>query len=223
SQLVPGPGAPPLPQQPVQPPPIPAVTTDRDGKFVVSDLEEGSYRIAVTLNGFVKQEYGQRSFTGQGSVLTLTKGETLKDLVIRMTRAANVNGRIADENGLPASGVTVRLIKATYNANGIRLFQQAGTSRTNDRGEYRLYWMTPGRYYLVAGTPPGIPPGVDPGGVPSPNETPDPYTFTYYPGTTDLARAMTVELKAGAEIAMDFSVPHAQLYKISGRVAGVPS
>jgi len=215
------PGAP--PQQPVQPAPIPTVTTDRDGKFVVPDLDEGSYRLVVTLNGYVKQEYGQRSFTGQGSMLTLTKGETMKDLVVRMTRAANVTGRIADENGLPASGVVVRLIKATYNVQGIRLYQQAGTARTNDRGEYRLYWMTPGRYYLVAGTPPGITPGADPGGVPSPNETPDPYTFTYYPGTTDQARAMLIELKAGAEIPMDFTVPRAQLYKISGRIAAAPA
>ena len=46
-------------------------------------------------------------------MLTPAKGETLKDLVVRMTRAANVTGRIADENGLPASGVAVRLIKAT--------------------------------------------------------------------------------------------------------------
>jgi len=214
-----GPGTPP----PVQPAPIPTVTTDRDGKFVVPDLEEGSYRLVVTLNGYVKQEYGQRSFTGQGSMLTLTKGETLKDLVVRMTRAANITGRIADENGLPASGVAVRLIKATYNVQGIRLYQQAGTARTNDRGEYRLYWMTPGRYYLVAGTPPGIPPGSDPGGVPSPNETPDPYTFTYYPGTTDQARAMPIELKAGAEIPMDFTVPRAQLYKISGRITAAPT
>jgi hypothetical protein len=105
----------------------------------VPDLDEGSYRVVVTLNGYVKQEYGQRSYTGQGSMLNLTKGEALKDLVVRMTRAANINGRIADENGLPASGVPVRLVKATYNVNGIRLFQQAGTARTNDRGEYRLY------------------------------------------------------------------------------------
>ena len=107
----PGPGAPtvgaPPQQQPVQPPPIPSVTTDRDGRFVVPDLDEGSYRVVVTLNGYVRQEYGQRSYTGQGSMLNLTKGETLKDLVVRMSRAANINGRIADENGLPASGVPV--------------------------------------------------------------------------------------------------------------------
>jgi hypothetical protein len=36
--------------------PIPTVLTDRDGKFVVPNLDEGSYRVAVTLNGYVRQE-----------------------------------------------------------------------------------------------------------------------------------------------------------------------
>src|SRR6186997_2764679 len=46
----PNPNAPPPPagqQPPAQPAPIPTVTTDRSGKFVVPDLEEGTYRLAV--------------------------------------------------------------------------------------------------------------------------------------------------------------------------------
>jgi 5-hydroxyisourate hydrolase-like protein (transthyretin family) len=203
-----------------QPAPIPPVITDRTGKFVVPDLEGGAYRVAVTLNGYVKMEYGQRSFAGQGTTLTLTPGETMKDLVIRMTRAGNVSGRLSDESGQPASGVPVQLLKVTYNPAGIRLFQQAGTARTNDRGEYRIYWITPGRYLLAAGTPPGIPPGGGPGGNPTPNETPDPYVFTYYPGTNDQSRATVVDVKAGAELPMDFVVPRTQLFKISGKIVG---
>lgn len=75
----------------------------------------------------------------------------------------------------------------------------------------------------MAGTPPGTTPGADPGGVPSPNETPDPYTFTYYPGTTDQSRATPVDLTAGAEIVMNFTVPRTQLFKVSGRIAGAPA
>jgi 5-hydroxyisourate hydrolase-like protein (transthyretin family) len=188
---------------------------------VVPDLDEGTYRIAVTLNGYVKQEYGQRSFTGQGTTLTVGKGEALvlKD-PIRMTRAGNISGRLTDNNGQPASGVPVQVLRVTYNAQGIRLFQAAGTSRTNDRGEYRLYWLTPGRYYLIAGTPPGPAPGQGPGGPPSPNETPDPFVLTYYPGTTDLSRASIVDVKAGSDSPMDFVVPRTQLFKIRGRVIG---
>jgi hypothetical protein len=221
----PPPGQTPPPPPPVQPPPIPSVLTDRGGKFVVPDLDEGTYRIAVTLNGYVKMEYGQRGFGGQGTTLRLGKNvdgtlQVLKDLVVRMTRAGNISGRITDENGQPASGVPVQLLKITYNANGVRLFQQAGTGRTNDRGEYRLYWITPGRYYVTGGTSPGPAPGAGPGGNPSANENPDPYTFTYFPGTTDLSRATSVEVKAGSEMPMDFVVPRTQLFKISGRIVG---
>lgn len=212
----PPPGQTPPPPPPPQPPPIPSVLTDRAGKFAVPDLDEGTYRVAVTLNGYVKMEYGQRAAGGQGTTLRLGKGETLKDLVVRLTRAGNISGRITDENGQPASGVPVQLLRVTYNANGVRLFQQAGTGRTNDRGEYRLYWITPGRYYVTGGTSPG--PNV--GGTPSANENQDPYTFTYYPGTTDLSRATVVDVKSGSDMPMDFVVPRTQLFKISGRIVG---
>ena len=69
------------------PPTIEPVFTDDLGRFVFKDLDEGTYRVAVTLNGYVKMEYGQRSFGGQGTTLKLGKGEALKDLVVRLTRA----------------------------------------------------------------------------------------------------------------------------------------
>jgi len=88
----PNPNGPPAGQTPPpppapQPPPIPSVLTDRAGKFVVPDLDEGTYRIAVTLNGYVRMEYGQRAFGGQGTALRLGKGETLKDMVVRLIMA----------------------------------------------------------------------------------------------------------------------------------------
>lgn len=220
----PAPNAPPPPagqQQPPQPPPIPAVITDRSGKFVIPDLAEGTYHLAVSLNGYVKQDYGQRAFTGQGTTLNLMRDDVIKDLVVRLTRAGNISGRITDENGLPAPGVPVQLLKVTYNAAGLKLFQQINVASTNDRGEYRLYWITPGRYYLTAGTAAGIPPGAGPGGNPSPNSSTDPYVFTFYPGTTDQSRAAVVEVKAGSDMPMDFVVPRTQLFKISGHVTTV--
>jgi len=101
----------PLPQAPsprptgaaAAPQPITPVTTGRDGKFLVPDLDEGTYRILVTIDGFVRQEYGQRTMSGSGTTLTLARGEVLKDLVVHMTRAGNVSGRINDDKGQPAS------------------------------------------------------------------------------------------------------------------------
>jgi hypothetical protein len=210
------PGLPGLPAQEAAPP-IPPVTTDRSGRFVVPDLAEGSYRLVVTQNGYVRQEYGQRVFPGQGTLISLAAGQTFKDVTIRLIETGNAGGRIVDDNGLPAAGVTLQLLKANYNQTGQRVFQQAGTARTNDRGEYRFYWVTPGRYYIAGGsaaanyTFTGF-------GNNNPNEPPDSYMLTYYPGATDISRATAIDIKSGGEAVLDFVVPKQQLFTIRGKV-----
>jgi len=65
--------------------PIPIVTTERDGRFVVPNLDEGSYRISVQQNGYVRQDYGQRVFPGQGTLINLAAGQVLRDITISLT------------------------------------------------------------------------------------------------------------------------------------------
>lgn len=211
-----GPVPPPPPPPPQTALPIPPVMTDRDGRFVVPDLEEGSYRVLITRSGYVRQEYGQRVFPGQGTLINLAAGQVFKDLTIHLTRAGNVGGRIVDNDGQPAVGVPLQLLKAIYNQTGRRIFQNAGNARTNDRGEYRFYWVTPGRYYLAGGSSSGtVGFGV---GTSSPNEPGDSYALTFYPGTTDIGRAITIEVSPGSESNLDFVVPKQQLHTISGKV-----
>jgi protocatechuate 3,4-dioxygenase beta subunit len=215
--LSPVPGGPFGPPTQEAAPPIPTVTTDQSGRFVVPDLDEGSYRLLVTQSGYVRQEYGQRVFPGQGTLIRLAAGQTLKDVTIQLTETGNAGGRIVDNNGLPAVGAPIQLLKATYNQTGERIFQQAGSTRTNDRGEYRFYWVTPGRYYVACGTAaanyafPGF-------GNNSSNEPGDNYTLTYYPGVTDITRATAIDIKARSEAVLDFVVPKQQLFTIRGKV-----
>ena len=218
--LAPGGGPPPvLPSQLTLP--IPIVTTDRDGRFVVPNLEEGSYRITVQQNGYVRQDYGQRVFPGQGTLLNLRAGEVLRDITIRLTAAGNVGGRIVDGEGQPGVAVPLQLLRAIYNQNGQRIFQNVGNARTNDRGEYRFYWVTPGRYYLIGGTSAST--TNFGGGNTSANDPGDSYTLTYYPGTTDITRATPVEIRSGSELVADFAVPKQQNYTISGKVTTDPT
>ena len=207
---------------PALPPPslvsIPAVNTDSKGNFVFKDLDSGSYRIQVASNGYARTEYGQRVFGGLGISLTLTPGQALKDLTIPLTPAGNISGQIRDLLGHPLAGIPVQLLKPTYNTNGQRSFQSAGTARTNDHGEYRLYWVTPGRYYLNAGSSQGVLPNLGGGGA-SPNEVQDSYVSTYYPGVTDLGQATILEVRPADELSgMDLKISRQQLYKIRGRV-----
>jgi hypothetical protein len=208
----------PLPPEPL---PIPPVLTDSQGHFALIELESGPYRISIASNGYVRQEYGQRIFPGQGTLQNLAAGQTIRDLVVHLTETGNVSGRITDTSGQLAVGVPVQLLKVTYNAIGQKTFQDGGSARTNDRGEYRIYWVTPGQYFVAAGTAPGPVTGA----ASSPNDSQDRFSFTFFPGVADSTRASTIAVQSGNDAAADFSVPPQQLFHVHGKVvdaAGKP-
>ncbi|HET9943948.1 MAG TPA: carboxypeptidase-like regulatory domain-containing protein, partial [Terriglobia bacterium] len=183
----------------------------------VPDLDEGTYRLLVTQSGYVRQEYGQRVFPGQGTLISLAAGQTFKDVTIHLTETGNAGGRIVDNNGVPAVGAPLQLVKASYNQAGQQIFQQAATTRSNDRGEYRFYWVTPGRYYVAGGNAAANYTFIGFGNN-NPNEPGDNYMLTYYPGVTDIARATAIDIKSGSEAVLDFVVPKQQLFTIRGKV-----
>jgi len=214
----PPPPAPPQPASPLLPQNNPAVNTDSQGKFIFKDVDPGQYRIQAANNGYARTEYGQRVFGAQGTAVSVVAAQALNNLVIRLTPAGNVSGRIRDIGGQPVVGVQVQLMKASYNSNGQRSYQSAGSVTTNDRGEYRLYWVTPGRYYLIAGSSQGVPVTVGSGGA-SPNEVRDVYVATYYPNVTDISLATMLDVRPGNEISgIDVAINRQQLYRIRGRV-----
>src|SRR5206468_664923 len=104
-----------------------------------------------------------------------------------------VSGRVLDNSGRPAVGTPVQVLRVSYNANGRRITQQVTSSAvTNDRGDYRLFWIPPGQYYLVAGddtaaVPDRAPPssastlGMSPNVVPGKE-----FAITFYPGVPDI-------------------------------------
>jgi hypothetical protein len=199
--------------------PIPPVTTDRQGKFLIRDLDPGSYRITAARNGYAKQEYGQRVAGSQGTTISVIPGQNLKDITFNLTPAGNVSGRVRDFSGEPVTGLQVQLLRAAYNPQGQRTLQTAGTARTDDRGEYRMYWITPGRYYLSVGIgPPNV--VLNLGGATSSNEVPTkPYPTTYYPGTIDSSKASVIDIPPGAEVsAIDVVMSQFDLFRVRGRI-----
>jgi len=231
----------PTPQQPAI---IPAVTTDEKGKFQIKDIDPGTYRIAAARNGFAKQEYGQRSFNRAGTMLTIQAGQQMQDVAFKLTPAPTISGRVIDTNGEAQPGITVQALRSTYDAAGKRTLQAVQSARTNDLGEYRLYWLNPGRYYVSANAAKSAfetlgstlsqaasqaPTAADAqamsqlSGIYGPgapaNEVADSgFALTYFPGTPDISRAATIDLQSAAEIRVDFNLARNQRFRIRGRL-----
>jgi 5-hydroxyisourate hydrolase-like protein (transthyretin family) len=207
---------------------MPTVTTQTDGKFSF-DLEPGIYRIIADVNGYVPAELGQRGTLGMGTPVYVEAGQTLNALTIRMTRTGVVTGRIVDMAGVPAEQVPVEVFRVSYNRLGQRLMDVGAIAVTDDRGTYRLHGVTPGRYYVNAGSMAisdaavlavgrAVLEGVEPGMIRDARSLTQIYRMTYYPGVSELDRAATIEVKAGEESRADMTVTRDTRHRVSGRV-----
>ena len=110
----------------------------------------GSTGSSSTRPGYVKAEYGQRWPNGVGSPLTDSAGRAVSDVPIPMLPTAAISGRVHDRSDQPIGNVEVQALKATYQ-DGRRVLTSVQSAVSDDRGEYRLFWLPPGRYYLRAG------------------------------------------------------------------------
>lgn len=195
---------------------LPPITTDEKGRFSFTNLAEGLYEAKVEASGYI----------GSGSSVELSAGETIRDMSIEITAVANVSGHIRDTSNQPLVNVPVQLLRLSYDSNAQQTYKSAGVALTNDRGEYRLYWVTPGRYYLLAGRPST---GADPmaamtaqslGRVTaSGNQVARILGFAFYPGVADLANARTLDLQPGSDLQIDLALtPKPRTFTFRGKV-----
>jgi hypothetical protein len=135
---------------------------DDQGKFVFRNLGPGQYRFSATRDGYVSAEYGQRGPSSSGVAITLNAQQQLKDVRIGMTPTGAISGRILNRYGEPVGNANVQALRYSYQ-EGRRVLNPVQTIRTNDLGEYRLFWMPPGQYIISAQPVEAL--SVDPGGT----------------------------------------------------------
>ena len=74
----------------------------------------------------------------------------LDKIDLRLTRAGVVTGKVVDEFGDPVTDVFVTAMRYQYVQGSRRLMQTGRGAQTNDIGEYRIYGLSPGQYYVSA-------------------------------------------------------------------------
>jgi hypothetical protein len=94
-------------------------------------------------------EYGQHHPRGRGYNFQLTEGQLLRDVKLEMAATGSISGKILAADGSPAARVQVMALEASYQS-GRRLLGLLQSAITDDRGEYRLFYLPPGRYFVGA-------------------------------------------------------------------------
>ena len=126
-------------------------TSGADGKFSFRNVAAGNYKlVAARIGGsFTPVEYGQRGTLGRGVVFPIANGEQKKDIRLEMAPVGSITGRILDIDNRPVGHAAVMAFAPFYR-NGERIVTMMELVHSDDHGEYRLFSLTPGRYYVAA-------------------------------------------------------------------------
>jgi hypothetical protein len=172
--------------------------TDSSGRFVFSGLPPGRYRLRVTKDGFVRQEYPHSAMGAPGTPIDLAAGQQIRNVLFKLDTAPTISGVIRDQANSVVAGVNVQALRRGFNARGKRIVTLIASTRTDDRGAYRLYWLDPGEYVIAAAPEPfSNQPSVRSNGP------------TYFPGFAELEDARVVRIDARDVNGIDFRlVPH---------------
>jgi protocatechuate 3,4-dioxygenase beta subunit len=126
--------------------------TDASGRYEVTGLVAGQYRVRATKSGLMTVEYGQSREQQPGKLISLTPGARSPSIDITIPKGSTLSGAVLDAAGEPIEGANVQVWQSRFLEGRSTLAQVTSvrSRRTDDRGRYRVYGLLPGNYYLVA-------------------------------------------------------------------------
>jgi protocatechuate 3,4-dioxygenase beta subunit len=198
---------------------LPHVVTSENGKFAFRNLKPGKYTLAAARGGgdFSPVEYGQRDPRGHGIAFPVSDGQTMNDVKLEMVPTGSITGRVWDENGNPMAHASVTVFEGQYR-NGSRKLKSVQAILTDEHGDYRLFWLPAGRYFVavaaedpqrraapiyihvpgIAGARVQASPSVYTRRIlPSGDVLEEAYGLVYYGDVLDWEKAQSIDLKPG--------------------------
>ena len=187
-------------------------TTTDGGRFGLQEIEPGKYRLQATKTGYAQFQFSASGPSRQVTTLSLDPGQHLRDIVLRLVPQAVITGRVLDDDGEPMPHVSIQVLEYRYLAGKRQLLPSTGGTGTNDLGEYRIFGLAPGRYYLRARPQTET-------DLPYQGGAWQTYAAAYYPGTSDPTGATVLQLSPGARLrGIDFTLIKTRSVRLRGRV-----
>ncbi len=190
-------------------------TTDGDGRYQIGNVAAGRFRVNVLAPGYV--------IPGNSVSVQIGEGQAVGDVDFTLTKGGVITGRVTGNGGRPVIGEPITLTPLDANGQPARSPSPAAVSfRTDDRGIYRVYGISTGRYLVSAGRG-GEFGGGPRGGFGRPGDfgggSGGNLQRTFYPDALEAAQATVVEVEAGNEVAgIDIRMGSRETFAISGRV-----
>jgi hypothetical protein len=190
--------------------PLTSVTNVR-GEFEVRAVPAGSYSLTAARPGYLTVQHGQRRPGEAGRPIEVAEQQVAERIDIALPRASALSGRVFDEAGDPAPGVTVEAMEIRY-VRGRREPITAGMATTNDIGQFRIGGLEPGTYYLRAAS-------VETWQSEDGRET-FAYSHTFYPGVSGLNQTRALTVPVGEHMGgLDFALVPGRAAAVSGTLA----
>lgn len=162
---------------------------------------------------------------GANSAIGRTSGTPriqLRDLMLSLTPAPAIAGRVLDERGMPQAAAAVQAYQFRYTPINGRVLKSIRATLTSDDGGYRLFWLNPGRYIVAAAhTSYGLQPWMS-GLTFTPNlpnlDAGQPTVF--FSEVTTAANAQPVPLNPGEQPIADFHLQDRPRFTVRIRLDG---
>ncbi|HUP03488.1 MAG TPA: carboxypeptidase-like regulatory domain-containing protein [Bryobacteraceae bacterium] len=126
-------------------PQVVSAESDAQGRFSFAELAPGSYNVTA-----IKQRYaglGPSVAGGAPVQVVVGEGQQVADYVLKMMPMAVIAGTVKDEAGQPVMGARVQAYRFVNQVGQPRMMS-TGAQTTDDLGNYRLFGLTPGNYYV---------------------------------------------------------------------------
>ena len=196
-------------------------SSDAEGKFRFEEVAAGSYRISAERRGFLRGDFGARRTFQAGSLVTVADGQEVKGIEVKLDPQSVLSGQVLDEYGEPFERAQVEVLRFGFVQNRQQLVP-VNQASTDDLGQFRIWNLAPGRYYLRARGQfrgmtlrPDIP-------LETTRKIEENYVPTYFPGVADFQSATPIEIGVGQDFSgVSLQILKSRVYRIRGRVEGI--
>lgn len=159
-----------------------SVITGLDGRFLFTGLPTGRYELSIRKSGYHARVHPAHR-------IPLGRDDSVTGLLTKLWRPGAITGQVLNADGEPLPDAQVKAYRMTYRG-GRPFLETKGTDTADDRGEYRIFDLSPAKYLIGASRKQAQAP---------PGELRFAYADSFYPNAADPAAAVPVKLAWGEE------------------------